>query len=65
MKNEMASNVAKLVETEKKYEEQNEDKKRLEVKLELICTQLLEAEVRQNTALQELHEKEALYSEWH
>lgn len=64
MKIDMASSVGKVIETEKKNEEQHEDKLKLEVKLEVICSQLLEAELRHKNVLQQLQEKDDLFSEY-
>lgn len=56
----MKVNVAKLIETEKKYEEEVEEKRNIEVKVESITSQLLESELRckdLTTELQETKEK--------
>ncbi|XP_047023711.1 cilia- and flagella-associated protein 58-like [Helicoverpa zea] len=54
IKHDMNINVAKLIETEKKYEEQSEHKKALETKVETLCSQLLEAELQLKDATKEL-----------
>lgn len=54
----MNVNVVKLIEAEKKYEQEAEDRIKLEAKLEPLCAQLLEAELRLKDASKQLQEKE-------
>uniref|UniRef100_A0A2A4JGC0 Uncharacterized protein n=1 Tax=Heliothis virescens TaxID=7102 RepID=A0A2A4JGC0_HELVI len=56
IKHDMNMNVAKLIETEKKYEEQSEQKKNLEAKMESLCSQLLDSEIRLKELTKELQD---------
>ncbi|KAJ0179249.1 hypothetical protein K1T71_004961 [Dendrolimus kikuchii] len=58
VKHEMNINVAKLIETESKYGEEIEDKKRLEIKVESLCAQLLETQLRLKDITKELEDKD-------
>ncbi|CAH0628987.1 unnamed protein product [Chrysodeixis includens] len=46
IKHDMNINVAQLVETKKKYEDELEEKIKLQAKVESLCAQLLESELR-------------------
>lgn len=58
----MNVNVAKLIEAEKKYEEKVEEKNNLEVKLESLCSKLMESELRAKDLTKELEETKAKLS---
>lgn len=55
----MNVNVVKLIETEKKYEQVVQDKTGLEAKVESLCAQLLETELRLKDATKQMQEKES------
>ncbi|XP_049865177.1 coiled-coil domain-containing protein 18-like isoform X2 [Pectinophora gossypiella] len=59
MKKELNANISKLTETEKKFDEEKEERKKLESKLECLCSQLLESELRYKDALKQLQEQDA------
>lgn len=52
----MNMNVAKLIEVEKKYEEEVEERKKVQERLETVCTQLSETEQRAKDMVKELEE---------
>ncbi|XP_026746828.1 COP1-interactive protein 1-like isoform X2 [Trichoplusia ni] len=56
IKHDMNINVAQLVETKKKYEDELEEKIKLQAKVELLCAQLLESELRLKDLTKELQE---------
>lgn len=56
IKHDMNMNVAKLIETEKKYEEEVDEKKCIEAKVESLCAQLLDSELRFKDITKELQE---------
>lgn len=58
----MNNNVMKLLEIEKRYEDEKEDKQKLEEKVESLCSQLLESELRYKDACKQLQEREAQLS---
>lgn len=64
MKHELNSNVTKLIETENKYEEEKEEKTKLEAKLKAICDQVMETESRYKEAIKELQEKDIKLSQY-
>ncbi|XP_028177176.1 myosin-11-like isoform X1 [Ostrinia furnacalis] len=59
VKHEMNINVVKLIEIEKRYEDEKEEKHKLEAKVESLCSQLLESELRHKDMCKQLQEKEA------
>ncbi|KAH9640647.1 hypothetical protein HF086_000591 [Spodoptera exigua] len=56
LKHDMNINVAKHIETEKKYEEEREERKKVEDRLEAVCNQLLETELGAKELAKELQE---------
>ncbi|KAM3968304.1 uncharacterized protein ACR2FA_007664 [Aphomia sociella] len=58
MKHEMNVNIVKVIETDKKFQEEKEGKKILEEKLESLCAQLLESQLRNKDLYKELEDKE-------
>ncbi|CAH0668976.1 unnamed protein product [Spodoptera exigua] len=56
LKHDMNINVAKHIETEKKYEEEREERKKVEERLEAVCNQLLETELGAKELAKELQE---------
>lgn len=58
VKHEMNINVVKLIEIEKRYEDEKEEKHQLESKLESLCSQLLESELRHKDLSKQIQEKE-------
>lgn len=56
IKHDMNMNVAKLIEVEKKYEEEVEERKKVQERLETVCTQLSETEQRAKDMVKELEE---------
>ncbi|XP_075972398.1 uncharacterized protein LOC142974127 [Anticarsia gemmatalis] len=60
VKHDMNSNVAKLIETEKKYEQIVQEKENLETKYKSTCAQLLEYDLRNRDIEQELQRKQEL-----
>lgn len=64
IKHDMNINVAQLVETKKKYEDELEEKIKLQAKVELLCAQLLESELRLKDVTKELQETQEKISKW-
>lgn len=64
VKFEMNNNVLKLIEIEKKYEDEKEDKHKLENKVESLCSQLIESELRYKDICKQLQEREAQLSKY-
>ncbi|XP_052751537.1 LOW QUALITY PROTEIN: myosin heavy chain, striated muscle-like [Galleria mellonella] len=58
MKHEINMNGVKVIETDKKYKEEIEERKKLQEKLETLHAQLLESELRNNELNNELKDKE-------
>ncbi|KAJ8724931.1 hypothetical protein PYW07_015889 [Mythimna separata] len=56
IKQEMNSNIAKLIEAERRNEELVEEKKNVEVKLDAMCSKLVESELRYKDLAKELQE---------
>ncbi|XP_022829422.1 myosin heavy chain, striated muscle-like [Spodoptera litura] len=56
IKHDMNVNVAKLIEAEKKYEQEVEERKKVEERLETVCGQLLETEHGAKDMAKELEE---------
>lgn len=57
-------NSENLAKTEKKFDEEKEERQKLDNKLESLCTQLYESELRYKDVLHQLQEKDIQYSKF-
>lgn len=62
MQQEANLNSKKLAETEKKFDDEKEERQNLDTKLKNLCGQLIELELRYKDALNQVKEKEIQYS---
>lgn len=65
MKEELTKNVAKLIEAEKKYNDEIENKSELNRTIESQCAHLLEYELRYKNTLKQLQEAERTSSKYY
>lgn len=64
MQQEANLNFEKLAETEKKFDDEKEERQNLDTKLKNLCGQLIELELRYKDALNQVKEKEIQYSKF-
>lgn len=64
MQREADLNSEKLAEAEKKFVDEKEDRQNLDTKLNNICAQLFELELRYKDTLNQLQEKDIQYSKF-
>lgn len=64
MKEELNKGVAKLIEAEKKYNDEMENKSELKETIESQCAHLLEYELRYKSTLKQLQETESTLSKY-
>lgn len=64
MQQEANLNSEKLAATEKKFDDEKEVRQKLDTKLENLCTQLYESELRYKDVLNQLQEKNVQYSKF-
>lgn len=57
-------NSEKLAKTEKKFDDEKEERQKMDSKLESLCTQLFESELRYKDVLHQLQEKDIQYSKF-
>ncbi|XP_072941659.1 uncharacterized protein [Epargyreus clarus] len=62
MKEEQSRNVEKIIEFEKKYNEEIEERKKCDTQIELLCTQLVETELRYKDTAALVQEQKLLLS---
>lgn len=64
MQQEANHNSKQLAETEMKFDEEKEKREKLDTKLQDLCKQLLESELRYKDVLNQLQEKDVQYSKF-